>query len=214
MKTKLVLAGIALLLAGQAKAQYEERVLQPRERAVFGMKAGVNRSNVWDENGQDFKAQAKTGFAGGIFVSIPLVPYIGIQPEVMISQKGYQSTGVFLGAPYADVRTTTYLDIPILLAFKPSPYFSILLGPQYSYLIHQKDQTSFGSAGSTTEQEFRNDNVRKNIFGLTGGADLNIKHIVLSARVGWDMMNNNGDGSSTTPRYKNEWMQFTIGFRI
>ena len=214
MKTKLLLAGIGILFAVQARAQYEDNTVRPRERATFGLKAGVNRSNVWDESGQDFKADAKTGFAGGIFISIPIIPYIGIQPEVMISQKGYQSTGTYLGVPYADVRTTTYLDIPILLAFKPSPYFSVLLGPQYSYLIYQKDQTSFGSASSTTEQQFKNDNARKNIFGLTGGVDLNLRHVVLSGRVGWDMVNNNGDGSSTTPRYKNEWLQLTVGFRI
>jgi hypothetical protein len=37
---------------------------------------------------------------------------------------------------------------------------------------------------------------------------------VIGARVGWDLMQNNGDGSSSTIRYKNVWYQATIGFRF
>jgi len=47
---------------------------------------------------------------------------------------------------------------------------------------------------------------------LIGGADVNFKHFVLGVRAGCDIMNNNGDGSSTTPRYKNVWYQVTIGY--
>jgi len=32
--------------------------------------------------------------------------------------------------------------------------------------------------------------------------------------VGWDLMKNNGDGTKTTPRYKNVWAQVSVGFRI
>lgn len=188
--------------------------LVPRERFVFGVKAGINRSNVWDSKGQDFKADARTGFAGGAFFSIPVIRYIGIQPEVLISQKGYESSGTFLGNFYSNTRTTTYLDVPILFALKPSPLFTVLAGPQYSYLLHQKDVTRFGSTSTATEQEFQNDNARKNMFGVVVGLDINVKHFVISGRGGWDLTQNNGDGTSTTPRYKNEWAQLTLGFRI
>lgn len=92
--------------------------------------------------------------------------------------------------------------------------FTILAGPEYSYLLHQKDVTRFGSASTATEQQFQNENARKNIFGLIGGLDVNLKHVVISARAGWDLSNNNGDGTSTTPRYRNQWLQLTMGFRI
>jgi hypothetical protein len=215
MRNKTFLAfGIALLsAAGNVMAQDVPKE-EHTEKFYFGLKAGINRSNVWDEKGQDFKADARTGFAGGAFFSIPLIHYIGIQPEVLISQKGYQSSGTFLGNFYSNTRTTTYLDIPILFALKPSPMFTILLGPEYSYLMHQTDVTRFGANSTATEQQFQNENARKNIFGLIGGLDVNIKHVVISGRAGWDVSNNNGDGTSTTPRYKNQWLQFTVGFRI
>jgi hypothetical protein len=46
------------------------------------------------------------------------------------------------------------------------------------------------------------------------GADINIEHLVLSGRLAWDIINNNGDGTTTTPRYKNELLQFTIGYKL
>ena len=111
-------------------------------------------------------------------------------------------------------RTTDYLDIPILVAFKPIGYVSILFGPQYSYLLKQKNDFTGGTLTSTQEQTYNNENLRKNTFCLTGGADINIDHLVIGLRAGWDVQNNNGDGTSTTPRYKNMWYQATVGYRF
>jgi len=44
--------------------------------------------------------------------------------------------------------------------------------------------------------------------------DINLNNIVIGARAGWDLFNNNGDGTSTTPRYKNVWAQATVGIRL
>jgi hypothetical protein len=185
-----------------------------REKLFFGLKVGTNYSNVYDSQGEDFVADAKFGLAGGAFVSIPIGSFFGIQPEVLFSQKGYKSTGTFLGSSYSMTRTTDYLDIPLLVAIKPIENVSILFGPQFSYLMKQKDDFTGGTITSTQEETYTNDNYRKNTFCLTGGADLNIDHLVIGLRAGWDVENNNGDGTTTTPRYKNMWYQATIGYRF
>lgn len=183
-----------------------------REKLQFGLKAGLNYSNIYDETGEEFKADAKFGLAAGAYLIIPFGKYLGIQPEVMLSQKGFRASGVMLGSPYTFTRTTTYLDLPLLVAFKPSEFFTLLAGPQYSYLLNQRDVFSNSSTSYIQEHEFQQDNIRKNIFGIVGGLDLNLKHITLGARVGCDLQNNNGDGTSTTPRYKNVWFQGTVGY--
>ena len=33
-------------------------------------------------------------------------------------------------------------------------------------------------------------------------------------KAGWDVQNNHGDDTSTTPTYRNAWYQATIGFRL
>lgn len=181
---------------------------------TFGLKAGLNYSNVWDEKGQDFVADSKLGFAGGAFLGIPLGDFLGFQPEVLISQKGLQASGTLLGSPYSYTKTTTYLDIPLQLQLRPIKYLTILVGPQYSYLMSQKTVYTYGLNSIEQEQEFENDNYRKNVLGFVAGADINISHIVISGRMGWDFQTNHGDGSSSTPRYKNSWIQLTVGFKI
>lgn len=185
-----------------------------REKVQVGLKAGINYSNVYDTKGDEFKANAKAGLAAGLFLSVPLGKYLGIQPEVLFSQKGFQATGRLLGSTYDFTRTTNYIDVPLFLAIKPVSFLTILAGPQFSYLLKQKDVFANGAATVQQESEFKNDDIRKNTLCFIGGVDINISHLVIGARVGWDSMNNNGDGTSTTPRYKNTWLQGTIGFRF
>lgn len=185
-----------------------------REEFEFGIKAGVNVSNVWDSKGEDFQADARIGLATGVYFAIPIGKYIGFQPEVLLSQKGLQGSGTLLGFPYSFSRTTTYLDVPLLLQIKPAPFMTIVAGPTFSYLFKQKDVYTFGSNSAEQEQEFENDEIRKNTLGSTVGLDFYIASVVLSARAGWDFQNNLGDGTSTAPRYKNRWLQFTVGFKI
>ena len=211
-KTIIIIATIITSLVSVAKAQDAD--LDARGKLAFGLKAGVNRSNVYDASGGNFIANAKMGFAGGAFIGIPIGKYFGIQPEALISQKGYKSSGSLLGFAYSDTRTTTCLDIPLLVQFKPFEFLTILGGVQYSYLLHQNDIYAFGANSTAQDQEFKNDNARKNIFGAVVGADVTINHFVFSARACWDLQNNAGNGSSYTPRYKNVWLQATVGFRL
>lgn len=185
-----------------------------KRKFVFGLKAGVNRSNVYDEKGMNFVADPKTGFAGGIFAALPLGGFLGVQPEVLISQKGFSGSGTIDNENYSINRTTTFLDIPLQAQIKPFRFLSVLAGVQYSYLLNQNDEFIFGSNSVTQSQEFKNDNIRKNIFGGTFGLDVNIRHIVISGKIAWDLQTNNGDGSSYTPRYKNVWLQTTVGYRF
>jgi hypothetical protein len=205
---------IAFVTLAVTNSNAQETSTDKRDILSFGAKLGTNFSNVYDSKGEDFVADGKFGFAGGVFVSIPLAKFIGVQPEILFSQKGFKSTGKFLGTQYKTTRTTDYIDIPLYFAVKPIEYVTLLFGPQYSYLLKQKDVFTGGSLSSVQEQEFKNDDIRKNTFSLIGGADINVDNLVFGVRGGWDLKNNNGDGTSTTPRYKNMWYQATVGYRF
>ncbi len=209
---KIVLITAAISLFGIIKGQDNSTDL--RDKLNFGVKAGANYSNVYDAQGEAFQANPKLGLAAGVFLAIPIGKYLGVQPEVLFSQKGFQATGIILGNTYDFTRTTSYIDVPLLFAFKPSEFFTLLAGPQYSYLLNQKDVFANATTSIAQETEFVNDNVRKNTLCFLGGADLTLRHIVIGARAGWDFQNNNGDGTSTTPRYKNVWYQATVGYRF
>lgn len=187
---------------------------ESRKSVNFGIKAGINFSNVYDSKGEQFNANGKIGAAAGIFVSIPIGKFLGFQPEILFSQKGFKATGSILGSGYSFTRTTNYLDIPLFLAIKPTSALTLLVGPQYSYLMKQDDVFKNSITSVDQQRVFNNDNIRKNTLCFVGGADVNLMKLVLSARAGWDIQNNNGDGTSSTPRYKNVWYQATIGYRF
>lgn len=211
MKKIILMIAFVTIAVTNSKAQ---TTTDNREALSFGLKVGANYSNVYDDNNQDFVADAKLGFAAGGFVAIPFGKFIGIQPEVMYSQKGFKSTGTYLGSSYTMTRTTDFIDVPLLFAVKPIGELTLLFGPQFSYLMKQKDDFTGGTISSTQQQDFDNNNIRKNIMGLTGGVDLNFGNLVVGVRAAWDVKDNEGDGTSTTPRYKNMLYQATLGYRF
>ena len=213
MKNAIIMIALVAFATTSLKAQ-TTTTTDNRGKLTFGVKAGTNYSNVYDSEGEDFVADGKFGLAAGAFVVVPLGKIFGIQPEVLYSQKGFKSTGTFLGTNYEMTRTTDFIDVPILISMKPVEYVSLLFGPQFSFLMKQTDDFTGGSLSASQQDEFDNGNLRKNIFGLTGGVDFNIDHLVIGLRGGWDVKNNDGDGNSTTPRYKNMWYQATIGYKF
>lgn len=185
-----------------------------RDEVSFGLKVGVNNANVWDENDESFEANYKLGWAFGGFLHLPINNIIGIQPELMYSQKGFEGYGTFLGQQYDYSLTSNHIDIPILFVLKPAPAISIVAGPQYSYLVSER--RTFNSQFYSEEEfeQYETDDIRKNRFGVNLGLDINIQRFVISPRASWDLSENHSDGSSSTPRYKNEFYQLTIGYRF
>ncbi|MCE3226370.1 MAG: hypothetical protein K0S32_921 [Bacteroidetes bacterium] len=222
MKKLLII--LALLSAGLISAQAPEneeeekerrRSRDSRNRLHLGIKLGSNLSNVYDETTSSYQTYSKYGFAGGGFADIPLGKYFGIHPEVLYSQKGFKARKQDMGTSYDLIRTTSYVDVPLLFALKPVRPITLMAGPQYAYLINQTDIYLDGANSGLQSQEFKNeDPLRKNILGAVVGVDVNIWNLVVSGRYGFDLLSNYSDGSSGALRYKNVWLQGTIGFRI
>ncbi len=211
-KIKFFTSVACMLIASIAISQNEET--DNRDKFQFGLKAGLNYSNVYNSKTEEFRADAKFGFAGGAFLLIPIGKYLGVHPEILFSQKGFKGTGSLLGFEYEFSRTTSFIDIPIQIAVKPSEFITLVAGPQYSYLLSQKDEFTSTIYSTSQKEEFENDDIRKNILGVVAGLDINIKQIVIGARVCWDVQNNKGDGTSSTPVYKNTWFQGTVGYKF
>jgi len=206
---KIILTAFTIICI--ATVSIAQSKMNNKNNIKLGIKAGANYSNVFDSKNDQFTADSKFGLAAGGFLSIPFAQFFAFQPEILFSQKGFKGTGTILGSPYQFTRTTNFIDVPLLLAIKPSENFTLLVGPQYAFLLNQKDEFTNSTTSAAQQQEFNNDNIRKNILSFLTGFDISAKNIVFGARVGWDIQNNNGDGTSSTPRYKNIWYQATFG---
>jgi hypothetical protein len=212
MKKIMLLISFFCLISFIGSAQVKNPDL--RQRLLFGIKAGLNYSNVYDTKGEDFKADPKFGFVGGMFLSIPIGKLLGFEPEMLFSQRGFQAKGTLQGNPYGLTRTTSYMDFPLLIQLKPASFLTLVAGPQFSFLVRQRDVFDNGLTREEQDQVFNNHNIRKNILCFLGGFDINVNHVVIGTRVGWDVTDNNGDGTSSDPRYKNIWYQMTLGLRF
>ena len=210
LRSGLLLFAMAVSSTSFAQDGTSSTSTDTRENFKFGVKAGINLSNVYDEEGDDFVADSKVGFAGGAFVSIPLGTFVGIQPEVMFSQKGFKFESNGLLGDNKFTRTTSHLDIPVHLQIKPIESLSILVGPQFSYLLNTKNE--FNGYRAEQEQEINDENYKKGVIGLSAGVDFNIDNFILSARAAWDLSKTNEDGEESSLRYKNQVIQFTVGY--
>jgi hypothetical protein len=204
---------LAIIMANISNAQ--QNTSDSRSEFHFGVKGGLNLSNIYDTQSEDYNTDGKFGFVAGVFMAIPIGELLGFHPEILFSQKGYKATGTYMGIiDYEFKRKSNFIDVPLLFAFKPIEQITLVAGPQYSYLIKQTDDITSGDFTDQQVKDFENDNLRKNILCFLGGVDINLNNMVLGARVGWDIQHNNGDGTSTDPRYKNVWYQATVGFKF
>ena len=211
MKKILLMILAIAFISNNSNAQHNN--VNYRSSTQFGLKVGVNYSNFYSTS-DGFVGDPKFGLAAGAFLTLPITRHIGFQPEILYSQKGFNATGSMLGSAYDLSRTSTFIDVPLLLSIKASRVMSLVVGPQFSYLIHQKDVFSNSSMSYQEEQNFSNDNLRRNVLCFLGGADFNLEHVILGVRAGWDVQNNHGNGTSSTPSYKNMWYQATLGLRL
>lgn len=192
-------------------AQSTVMTTDTRNDFKLGIKAGVNISNVYDEHNNDFVADSKVGFVGGGFFALPFGTYLGFQPEVLYSQKGFKATSSSILGDFDYTHTSSYLDIPLQLQIKPIPMLTILVGPQFSYLLKTKNNFN-GNVTTTQEEDINSRNYRKNIYGFVVGADVHLNSFIITGRAGWDINQSDIDGDTTKPRYKNQVLQFMLGY--
>ena len=194
-------------IVAQTTTTDDSSSMDNREELSFGIKAGINYSNVYSESGDGYVADGKVGFAGGVFVSIPLNELIGVQPELLYSQKGFKTEGTFFDGQI----TSSYLDLPIHLQIKPTENISILAGPQFSYLLSTKYELNGFSA---IDEEDLDDNNNKATVGISAGVDFELQNFLISARGSWDLNKVNKDNSTSDINYKNQLFQITLGYKF
>jgi hypothetical protein len=212
---KLFIAAFALLMVGKANAQETKIATEPA--IAFGVKGGVSFSNIIKTDDSDFKTDYTTGFNAGVFVSIPLVDRLAIQPELTFSQKGYKSerNSILLGNGTFK-QTTNWIEIPILLKIEAAQGFNVYLGPQVSFLTKTTNKYD-GDFSSSTQTNYEDDadKFKKSIAGGVIGAGFDITpNLSLNGRYALDFQKNNENGTTETPAFKNQVFQAGLALKF
>lgn len=182
-----------------------------RNNFHFGLKAGLNISNIYDTRAEDLSKTFKAGFVGGVFFTIPFGTVVGIQPELLYSKKGYKGSGSIIAERFKYSKNFDYLDVPVQLQLKPHESISLMAGPVFSWLLNKKFSFDDGTISIEDQTAIKNSEIKDFTIGVTGGLDVNLYPVVLSGRVGFDLRDNEGEGTVTNPRFKNVWLQATVG---
>lgn len=130
---------ICLLLAGMSCSWAGAQSLN------FGLKGGLNYSNVAGDLQQENVYNNKIGFHGGVSANIGLLGQVlSIQPELLYSQKGYNylnEKAVIDGLEHENKgkRNFSYVDLPVVLRVKARGFF-VEAGPQIGYLAGVQDK--------------------------------------------------------------------------
>ncbi len=213
MKKKwMIVATVVAFGVTQVNAQSD--VVVKSNGLHLGARVGANLSNVISDKSSNYTTGAKLGANAALFLEIPLAPMVSLQPEIQFSQKGYKSTGTYLGSAYEYKQTSNFIEVPLLLKIKPSKSFGVFAGPQFSYLVSTKTKFTTNNVSYENLVKQDNDNLRKNIFGGVVGVEAVASNLIVGLRYNIDFQNNNGDGTSSTPKYKNQVIALSLGVRF
>lgn len=207
---KLILSALAIFALTTTNAQ-------SNDGASFGLKGGVNFSNLYTNDVDD--NNILTSFHAGIFVTLPITSFIAIQPEVLYSRKGaelvYNNAFVQGNAQFR----LNYLEVPLLLKVNLTERFNIQAGPYVAYLIDADVKNKSGNGGFDFDQNLDNSDFNKFDYGLSAGLGFDFDSFGIGVRYNYGMANvgkkrDFGGTSYTFPDAKNSNLSFFAAFKF
>ncbi len=159
------------------------------QQVNVGIKAGLNASEWKGEAVQSAQAllgfsngmiqtQLKPGFHIGAYASVPLSSRFALESGLLYSQKGAQVQGNFSAERFNFLNLQTevttnmhYIDMPLLAKVFIAKGFHVYAGPQISYLVASKANTTAKVVGfSVLNRDFDIDNAFSKVdVALIGG---------------------------------------------
>lgn len=150
-----------------------------------GVKAGVVSSTIPKINEElaDGTAEARTGLTVGVFFTHSFSPAIGIQPEVLFTQKGTKyALPEFVDLAEIEFKLD-YLEIPILLRANlgtGSTRGYLLAGPSFNFNVRSRAVSK--TPADTTSEEDISDEIAKFELALTLAGGVELGSLVLEGR--------------------------------
>ena len=213
-KLALLCTASMLVIFSTVKAQEQQTSSESAMSAKFGIKGGLNLTNLHSNDFSD--NHLKAGFNAGIFSKIPVTPGFSIQPELLYSVKGNKSDYNNFVEGTGEYRFNLgYVELPLLAVVNLTKNFSIHGGGYAAYLTNAdiKDVNNNGNINGITD--LNADNFNRWDFGLAGGAAFDIENFTIGARYNYGLsdIGKSGNLSNTLlGNAKNNGLSIYIGF--
>ena len=156
---------------------------------VVGLKGGLNFTNLYMDDEIVDEQKFKYGFQGGLFVKIPVLKFLAIQPELLYSNQGnlverYNNLTLFK-SPGQVRYNLNYLSMPVLAVLNLGP-LNVHAGPYVAYLLSANVtdlKANDATGANATEIRLSRKNFKTLDYGLMGGIGLDIEKFHIGARV-------------------------------
>ncbi len=135
--------------------------LYAQKKTSFGIKGGINFSNVSSEHFAE--NDVKTGFHFGIVTEFPFSNTFSIQPELLYSSQGTKAKQISLGSgPTSIEYHFDYVQIPVLAKIYTIKNLSFEIGPSFNFLVKSEEKTS-----ASTNTDFGSDFELSGVLGVS-----------------------------------------------
>ena len=187
MKNLKNLTAIILLMLGTTGVVNAQQptTANPSSLAKFGIKGGVNFSNLYTEDVDD--ENVLTGFNLGAFVELPLTTSLSFQPEISYTTKGAENEYNNATASGRVKFRLNYIEVPVLLKFNITSGFNVHFGPYAAFLIDSKITNEDSDGSINFEDEVDDDDLNKIDFGLAAGIGIDFGNIGIGARYNYGL---------------------------
>lgn len=159
----------------------------------YGVKAGLNIANVSGDNDDDNEVQFD--FALGGFLEFQVNPNVSIQPELLYTRKGsyYEESLTYVEDGYSireEIESTLnldYIQIPVLVKYKPANNFNLFAGPALGLLMTAEGEddlkaTIDGVTISDSDTYDIKDQCNTTEIALVFGGEYNYQQFVIDVR--------------------------------
>ncbi|MFH0760960.1 MAG: porin family protein [Bacteroidota bacterium] len=180
MKKSTVLICLSLLIASMVFTPSEAQKNQEATRPRFGIKGGVNFSNLYAQDVSGTKML--TGFNAGLFGKITIINPVAIQPELYFTTKGAVITYDNLLVDGIARFNLNYLEVPLLIVVNITKYLNVHFGPYASFLICGRVQNESTVHLFDFEENITTSDYNKLDAGIAAGAGIDIGALSVGTR--------------------------------
>ncbi|CAN5471744.1 porin family protein [soil metagenome] len=206
------LCSLGIFVSVDGYSQQQEASGELRMTPKFGIKGGLNLSNLYITDVQD--ENVKLGGHFGVFAKLPITTGVSIMPELLYTNKGTKATYNNAIQGSGEYRfNLNYIELPLSFVFNVVKNFNIHAGGYASYLTSANVKNLHdGNINGVTNLNAENFN--RADFGLLGGIGLDIDNVTIGARYSYGLRQVGQPGSlagELTKDSKNSNLSMYIG---
>lgn len=185
-KLKKITAVLIIVLGSTNLISAQENVTKTTSSgAKFGLKGGVNMSNLYTEDVDD--ENVLYGFNAGLFVELPIAENLFLQPEILFSTKGAEVKYDNAFAQGTGKFRLNYIEVPLLVKINLTDNFNVHFGGYAAYLVDSKITNEDANGTINFEEDLDEDDLNKFDYGLAGGIGIDFEGFGLGARYNYGL---------------------------